>query len=200
MSHLGSPKPPSAVPEPAARSSDAVLRATRGLPVRRAASIAPASRADVARSGVGVAYRKGQPKPDVSSAESLKKALLDAPVVTWSAAGATGNIMKKALEQLGIAEQMGSKVRMAAGGKTAPDLVAQGEAVLGFTQISEILDTPGAELAGPLPAPLQTYTTFSAGIATTPAEPAAADAFARFLRSSETASVVRKKGMEPVAP
>jgi len=112
--------------------------------------LAPATRADVAKSGAGVAIRKGAPKPDIATVEAFKRTLLAAKSIAYVGAGATGANMRKIFEQLGIAEDMKAKTKLLSG-VSAADAVATGEAELGFTQISEILPVAGAELAGPLP-------------------------------------------------
>jgi molybdate transport system substrate-binding protein len=158
--------------------------------------IAVASRFDLARSGAGVAIRKGAPKPDISSADSFKRALLQAKSVAYVGTGATGANMRSIFERFGIAEQMKAKTKLLSG-IGAAEAVAKGEAELGFTQVSEILSVAGAELAGPLPAEVQVYTVFPAAGAASAPSPMAALAFLQYLRRSEAVKVIRAKGMEP---
>ena len=158
--------------------------------------IVAGTRFDVARSGAGVAIRKGAPKPDLASAESFKRALLQAKSVAYVGSGATGANMRRIFERFGIADEMKAKTRLLSG-IGAAEAVAKGDAELGFTQVSEILSVAGAELAGPLPAEVQVYTAFpAAGSASAPA-PEAALQFLRFLKSPEAVKVIRAKGMEP---
>jgi len=158
--------------------------------------IAVGSRIDVARAGAGVAIRKGAPKPDLSSAESFKRALLEAKSVAYVGTGATAANMRNIFARLGIAEEMKAKTKLLSG-IGAADAVAKGEAELGFTQVSEILGNAGAELAGPLPPEVQVYTVFPAAGAASAREPEAALQFLRYLKTPEAAKVIRAKGMEP---
>jgi len=158
--------------------------------------IASISRTAVAKAGAGVAIRKGAPKPDLATAESFKSALLSAKSVAYVDAGATGANMRNIFERFGIAEEMKAKTKLLSG-VSAAEAVANGEAELGFTQISEILSVAGAELAGPLPAEVQVYTVFPAATSSSARDPAAAYGFVRFLKTPEAAKVIREKGMEP---
>src|SRR5262245_13786476 len=110
----------------------------------RQGKLAPATRADIATSGAGVAIRKGAPEPDIATTEPFKRTLLAAKSIAYVGTGATGANMRKIFEQLGIADDMKAKTKLLAG-TSAADAVANGEAELGFTQISEILPVAGAE-------------------------------------------------------
>jgi molybdate transport system substrate-binding protein len=158
--------------------------------------IAVGSRIDVARSGAGVAIRKGAPKPDLATADSFKQALLQAKSVAFVGTGATAANMRNIFARLGIAEEMKAKTRLLSG-IGAAEAVAKGEAELGFTQVSEILGNAGAELAGPLPPEVQVYTVFPAAGAASAREPEAAVQFLRYLKTPDAAKVIRAKGMEP---
>jgi molybdate transport system substrate-binding protein len=153
--------------------------------------------ANVAKVGIGVAIKAGAPKPDISSAEAVKRALLGARAIAYSKEGQSGAMMAQIIERLGIADQMTPKTVL----ETRPGLsaapVAEGKADLAFTLISEILPVPGVELAGPLPAELQRFVVFSAGIGSASKETQAAKAFIDFLKAPEAAPVLAKEGMEP---
>lgn len=155
-----------------------------------------ATRADVARSGAGVAIRKGAPKPDIATADAFKRTLLAAKSIAYVGQGATGANMRRIFERFGIAEEMKAKTKLLSG-ISAADAVAKGEAELGFTQISEILPVEGAELAGPLPPEVQVYTVFPAAVGTSAREPAAAQTLIKFLTAPGAAPVIKTKGMEP---
>jgi len=159
-------------------------------------TLAAAGRADLARSGAGVAIRKGAPRPDISSAEAFKRTLLAATSVAIVGQGATAGIMKSIFDRLGIAGQMAEKTRLLSGGSAA-EAVASGDAELGFTQISEILPVAGAELAGPLPPGLQVYTVFTAAVNARARQAEAARRFIAFLTAPAAAAVIKAKGMEP---
>jgi len=174
----------------------AILTAAGIDALTRQGKLAAPTRADVAKSGAGVAIRKGAPKPDLSTADAFKRSLLAAGSVAYVGTGATAANMRKIFERLGIAAEMKAKTRVLSG-ISAPDAVAKGEAELGFTQISEILPVAGAELAGPLPPEVQIHTIFSAAVGVRAGQAAAAQSFLRFLTAPAAGSVVRAKGMEP---
>jgi molybdate transport system substrate-binding protein len=158
--------------------------------------IAAATRKDVAKSGAGVAIRKGAPKPDIATTEAFKRTLLDAKSITYVEQGATGIYLRGVFEHLGIAEALKAKTKLL-GNVPAAEVVAKGEAEIGLTQIAEILPFPGAELAGPLPAEIQIYTVFEAGVSAAAKEGEAAKAFVQFLTAPAAAPVIKAKGLEP---
>ncbi len=154
------------------------------------------SRVDLARSGIGVAVRKGANKPDIGTPESLKKALLAAKSVAHSKTGMSGIYFPTVLARLGIAEEMKSKIVMPDPGTPVGEVVAKGAAEIGIQQISELLPVAGIEIVGPLPAALQKITTFSAGLLTTAKEPDAAKALVKFV-VAEAPRLLKEKGLEP---
>ena len=174
----------------------AILTAALIDDLAKTSRIVAGTRNDLAKSAVGVAIRKGAPKPDLSSAEAFKKTLLSAKSIAYVGAGASGAGLRGVFEKLGIANEMKAKTRLLSG-VSAADAVARGEAELGFTQISEILPVAGAELAGPLPAGLEVTTVFTAAGAASARHPEAGLAFLRFLKTPAAAKVIRAKGMEP---
>ena len=111
-----------------------------------------ASRTEIARSVAGVAVKKGAPKPDIGTTDAFKRALIDAKSIAYVEQGATGIYLKGLLQRLGIAEQLKAKTKLLPPSNPAAFAVANGEAEIGMTQISEILPYAGAELVGPLPA------------------------------------------------
>lgn len=154
------------------------------------------SRADVARSGVGVAVRAGLPKPDISSAEAVKKAVLEAKSVAYSS-GPSGFYIADLFKRMGIADQIKDKVKQTPSGVQVGEVVARGDADLGFQQVSELLHRKGIHYLGPLPAEIQHITVFSAGLHTAAPSPDAARALVKFLTAPEAAPSIRKTGMEP---
>jgi len=154
------------------------------------------SRADIARSGVGVAMRAGQPKPDIGNTEAFKRTMLAAQTVAYTTEGTSGRYFVSLLERLGIGEQMKPKARTRQSGPAA-ELVAKGEAELAVQQISELLPVAGTQFVGPFPPELQVYTTFSAGLGARAAEPDAARALIKFLTAPAAMPVIKSKGMEP---
>lgn len=156
-----------------------------------------AGKVGVARSGVGVTVAKDAPKPAIGSVEDFKRSVLAAKSVTYSAQGATGPTIKKIFEQLDITAAMGAKT-VIINKITAPQAVAAGQAEMGFTQISEILDTPAAQLAGPLPAELQVYSLFSAAPSAATADREAAQAFVNALAQPAAKAILKARGLEPL--
>jgi len=152
-------------------------------------------RFDIAKSGVGVAVRTGAPKPDISSGEAVKRAVLAAKGIAYST-GPSGLYLVKLFERMGISEQIKSKVKQVQG-VPAGTVAARGEAELAFQQVSELLPVPGIELVGPLPPDIQEITTFAAGLHARAQEAKAARALVDFFKAPAAAPVIRKKGMEP---
>jgi molybdate transport system substrate-binding protein len=149
----------------------------------RSGAIVAGSRMDIARTGVGVGVREGAPKPDISTSEKFKQAMLAAKSIVYvdPAQGATSGIhVAGVLQRLGIAEAVKSKTILWPGGYAA-EAVQKGDAEIVVHQISEILPVKGVTLVGPLPSDLQKITTYSAGIATKAQEKPAAELFIKFL-------------------
>lgn len=157
--------------------------------------IAAGSRVDLAKSGVGVAVRAGAPRPDISSGEALKRAVLAAKSIVYSH-GPSGVYLAGLFQRMGIAEELKSKVKQVQG-EPAGAVVARGEAEIGFQQMSELLPVPGIDLLGPLPADVQQITVFSAGLHVGAKAPDAARALVKFMTAPAAVPVIRKKGMEP---
>jgi len=164
----------------------------------RQGKIVPGSRVDLARSAIGIAVRKGAPKPDIGSADALKNALLSARTISYSKTGISGVYFPTVLERLGIATQVASKTQIPSPGVLVGDLVARGDAEIGVQQISELLPVPGIEIVGPLPPALQKLTVFSAGLFMGANEPQVAKALVTLLTSPSARSVYERKGLEPV--
>jgi molybdate transport system substrate-binding protein len=157
---------------------------------------------DVAYSSIGVAVPKGAPKPDLSSAESFKRALLAAKSIALSrpvGGGASGAHMAKVFEQLGIAAAMAAKAKYGAGGAAglAGFVVQRGEADIGIQQMAELLAVSGIDVVGPLPAEIQSVTLFTAAIAENASHPEAARALIDFLITPAAKSVIKANGLEP---
>lgn len=159
--------------------------------------VVPDSRIDLARSKIGMVVRAGEPKPDISSVDAFKRALIEAKSIAYSDSASGVYLSTVLFERLGIAEQVLSKSRMIPA-EPVGAVVARGEAQIGFQQISELIPVPGVDLVGPLPAEIQKITIFSAGIATGAREPDAARALLQFLSSPAAAPAIAKSGLEPV--
>src|SRR4051812_9964737 len=161
--------------------------------------INPTSQVTFAKTGIGIIIRSGNPKPDISSVEDFKRALLGANVVVYAnpaGGGAAGIHVAQVIERLGIAEQLRPKIKFGAGGDVTEVTLAQADGAIGLTQVSEMVGKSGAELVA-VPAELQNYTVFPAG-KPTDAEPSdAVDAFMLFLQSPAAATTMKAKGMQP---
>jgi molybdate transport system substrate-binding protein len=157
------------------------------------------SRTNLGRVGVGVVVKEGAPKPDISSVDAFKKALLAAKSVAYidpAAGGSSGIYVAGLLDRLGVAAEVKPKAKLIPGGAVA-EHIARGEAELGIHQISEILPVKGVTLVGPLPADIQNYTVYAAGLGAHGKESEAAKALLKTLSGPAAADVLKSKGMEP---
>ncbi len=143
--------------------------------------------------------RKGAPKPDISTVEAFKRALLNAKSVAYVGQGSTGVYLKELLPRLGIADALKDKIKLLPLGNPVALAIANSEAEIGMTQISEILPYAGAELVGPFPAEIQLTTSFATAAGTNAKEPEPAKALIKFLTAPAVAPVFKAKGLEPAA-
>jgi molybdate transport system substrate-binding protein len=153
------------------------------------------SRADLAKSGIGVAVKAGAPKPDISSADALKRALLAAKSVGYTS-GPSGVYMGNLIERMGIAAEVKAKFRSVPSGGTIGTIVAAGDCEIGFQQVSELVHIPGTDYVGPLPTDIQRITFFSSGVQSGAANATGAKALQQFLTTPAAAAVMRKHGLE----
>jgi molybdate transport system substrate-binding protein len=158
--------------------------------------VARGSRTDLARSAVAIAVAAGATRPDVSSASSIRDAVLRAGSIGYST-GPSGAHLVRLFERWGIADAIASRIVQASPGLPVGTLVARGDVELGFQQLSELMHLPGIDVIGLLPAEIQAVTVFSAGICTASNCPAAAEALLSFLASPEADATKRRHGMEP---
>src|ERR1700722_16614782 len=160
-------------------------------------------RVDFSPPGVGICVRKGAPKPDVSTPDAFKRAMLEAKTVGYaSPAGGSivGPHIQKIFARLGIAEQMVPKSKLSAGGPNGrvSVLVASGEAEIGLEQVTELLSNPAVGVIGMLPADLQQITMYSAGITTSAKQADAARALIGALAAPSAKPIFKAKGLEPL--
>ena len=178
---------------------DVVVASPAGLDgLVKSRKVADGTRQNLARVGIGIMVKAGAPKPDVSSVEAFKKAILGAKSISYvdpASGGTTGIYLTKLFEQMGIAAEVNAKAKLKQGGLVS-DLIVKGEAELGLQQMSEIIPIKGVDFVGPLPGEIQLYTTYAAGIAADTKERAAADALVRFLAAPAAATVLRTMGMD----
>ena len=153
----------------------------------------------VARSTIGMGVREGAPKPDISTVDALRRTLLQAKSIGYSASVSGQYLTSELVQRLGIADQVLSKCRFIGGGERVGAVVARGELEIGFQQMSELLPVPGIAHITPLPPEVQKVSLFSAGVAATTRDSESARSVIGFLASAEAAHVITKSGVEPIA-
>jgi molybdate transport system substrate-binding protein len=164
-----------------------------------AGKIAAGSHVNRASVGIGVVVKEGAAKPDVSTVEAFRQALLEAKSVAYidpASGGSSGIYVDRLLERLGIADKVRPKAKLKKGGYVA-ELIVNGDAELGIHQISEIVPVKGATLVGPLPKEIQNTTTYAAGMSASAQNKEAAQALIKMFSGPEAAAVLKSKGMEP---
>jgi len=152
----------------------------------------------VARSAIGMAVRAGAPKPDISSIEALRRTLLQAKSIAYSASVSGQYLTTELYQRLGIADQVLGKSRLIGGGERVGAVVARGEAEIGFQQMSELLPVPGIAHITPLPPEVQKVSTFAAGVAASTPDAALALSVIKFLASPAAANAIANSGLEPI--
>jgi molybdate transport system substrate-binding protein len=163
----------------------------------KAGKVVAGSRVDFIRSSAGLAVKAGALKPDISTPEAFKNALLAAKSVGISK-GPSGFYMLSLLERLGIADAVKAKAVFTEPGQRVGLVIASGQAEIGVQQITELLAMPGIDFVGPLPAALQTTIIYATARSANAKETAAADAFVKFLSSKTVVPSARKMGLDPV--
>jgi molybdate transport system substrate-binding protein len=159
------------------------------------------SKAVIARVGVGVFVRRGDPKPDISTVDAFNRALLNAKAITYSdpaLGGSASNYVNSLIDQLDVTGSIKPKVTLATKYRSLADYVAGGGADFGLNQIAEIVADQRLELVGPIPAPLQRYTHYTAAVPATRGDLAAARELIGFLASSTASEVMKVRGFEPL--
>ena len=177
--------------------ADVLIASASGLrDLGRENLVAAPSITEVARAQVGIAIRAGAPRPDISSSEGVKQALLAAGAVAYSQGGLSGNSFEGVLDKLGIKEAVKAKAKL---GSPAAGFVVRGEADIAVQQIPELIAVQGAELLGPLPPELDQVTPFSAAVLSRAKQPEVARAWLSFLVGTEAAAVIKSKGLTPAS-
>ncbi|MBI5321332.1 substrate-binding domain-containing protein [Bradyrhizobium sp.] len=155
------------------------------------------SSVDLVKSPIGIAVKSGAPKPDIGTADAVKRALLAAKTIAYSDSASGVYVSTEMFQKLGIAEEMKGKARKIPATPVG-EIVAHGDAEIGFQQISELKPVAGVDIVGPLPDELQRITVFSAGIATVSKEPDAGRALIKFLASPAAREAIVKSGLDPI--
>ncbi len=153
------------------------------------------ARTDLTRSFVGIAVKRGAPRPNIATPEQFKAALLAAKSIARSETGASGLYFASLIERLGLAEALKPKIKVQDG--IVGKLAASGEVEIAVQQISELMQADGAEIVGPLPDALQQVTVFSAGVFAGSTQKQRAEAFVTALAAPDNADLIRRMGMEP---
>lgn len=190
---------PTAIPNRLARgeASDIVILAAPALAdLVKLGYVDSGSVVALARSKIGLAVRTGTAKPDISTAEGLKAALLAAKAVVYSTSASGVYLTTTLFPKLGIADQLNKT------GRTSPTepagaVVARGEADLALQQISELKPVGGIDIVGPIPEELQLVTVFSAAMSSRSQNTTLANAFLAFVQTPAAAEVIKSSGMEP---
>jgi molybdate transport system substrate-binding protein len=154
------------------------------------------SRVDLAKSGVGVGVKAGAPKPDIGTTEALKRTLSAAKSIGYST-GPSGIYMIGVFQRMGIADEIKHKLKQTPTGVFVGSIIANGEAEIGFQQVSELSHFAGVDYVGPLPAEIQQFTIFSSGIIAGAKEADAAKALVNFITAPAAAAAFKRIGMEP---
>jgi molybdate transport system substrate-binding protein len=161
------------------------------------------SKIELARSLIGMVVREGAAKPDIGSVEAFRSTLLAAKSIAYSDSGSGTYLSTTLFAKLGVADQVAAKSRKVRGppsGEPVAQVVARGEAEIGFQQIAELIHVPGVSLVGTLPAELQPAISFAGALTSTVQQPEAANALLRFLASPDAAPVIVNAGLLPLSP
>ncbi len=192
---------PDSIPSRFARGEkfDLIILSEGGLEaLMKEGKLVSGSRVDLARSQIGVAVRKGTPKPDISSVEALKQSLLNAKSVAYSASASGTYLSTELFPKLGIAEQMKVTAKKIMSERVGA-VVARGDAELGFQQVSELIYFKELDFVGTLPESVQQTIFFSSALVQGSSQAEAARHFVRFLASPSVAEIVRETGLDPMA-
>jgi ABC-type molybdate transport system substrate-binding protein len=192
---------PQAIPNRLARNepADVVLMVSSALDkLIKNGQVDPASRVDLGKSYIALAVRHGAPKPDISSMEAFKQTLLDASSIAYSDSASGVYVSRVLFNQMHIAERVQSKSRMIAATPVG-EVIARGEAQLGFQQLSELKPVPGIDILGLIPDQAQQMTLYSGGVSSRSAHPEQAKQLLDYLGSPAAAAAIKNSGLDPIA-
>ena len=190
---------PYSIPSRFARGEkfDLVILSEGGLEaLMKDGKLVKGSRVDLARSQIGAAVRKGTPKPDISTVEALKKSLLDAKSIAYSASASGTYLSTELFPKLGVAEQLKDKAKRIMSERVGA-VVARGDAELGFQQVSELIYFKELDFIGTLPESVQQTIFFSSALVEGSTEQELAKHFVKFLTSASVSKLVRETGLDP---
>jgi len=192
---------PTAIPNRLARGehADVVILARAALDaLAKNGTMIAGSQTDLARSRIAMAVRAGAPVPDISTTARFRQVLLDARSIAYSDSASGVYISTEMFNALGVARLVSGKARKIEGTPVG-EIVAAGEAEIGFQQLSELIPVRGITIVGPIPASLQRVTTFSGGIATTSHARNVARQLLSYLCSLQASKTIRSTGLDPIA-
>ena len=164
----------------------------------KAGRVTAASRTPLARVGLGFAIRAGARKPDVTTADALKRTLTEVPSITYVKEGASGVAFAALLQRIGLADALKPKTKLASTRDEVGEVIIRGDAQLGVLPVSEILPMKGIQLGGAFPADVQTYIVMVAGASAKSADSKGVDELIRFLTAADATPVLTARGMERV--
>jgi molybdate transport system substrate-binding protein len=192
---------PDSIPDRLQRGerADVLIMAAAGIDdLTKAGRVVAGSRVDLARSSIGIAVRRGAPRPDISTVDALRRTLLQASSVAYSSSVSGVYVSTELFQRLGIAGEMRTKARKVES-EPVGAVVARGEAEIGFQQISELRPVAGVEVVGPLPPAVQRVTVFSAAAGAGSPNPDGGRALITFLASPTASAAIAKSGMDPIS-
>ena len=195
---------PEAIPTRLARGeeADVVIMDGVGVDLLEQRDLArPGSRMPLAESFIGMVVRAGQPKPDISTMDGLRKALLAAKSIAYSDSSSGTYLSTIGFKKLGVADEVAGKSRKVRGppsGELVAAVVARGEAEIGFQQVPELIHVPGVDFVGTVPSDVQPPTLFVGALPKNSQQTDAAIALLRFLSSAEAVDVIAKAGLKPL--
>ena len=163
----------------------------------KAGKLVSQTRADIMRSGIGIAVQRGAKRPDISTVDALKRTLLDAKSITYLKEGASTIHIEKLLRQWSMVEALAAKT-VKTEGETVSEWVAEGKVELGIIVIPNIMSVPGAEVVGPLPDEIQSYVVFTGAVGTRSAHQQAARELIKLLKAPSTAPLLKARGLDPM--
>ena len=153
------------------------------------------TRSDLTKAGIGVEVKKGAPKPDISTVDAFKRAMLAAKTIGYLKIGTSGQMVAAAFAKIGLTDLVKDKLILPED-DVVSEMVAEGKIEIGMVNISQILTSHGVDLVGPLPAEIQSYIIFTGGVSAKSANPDAARELMKFFKSGAVPTI-RKQGMEP---
>jgi molybdate transport system substrate-binding protein len=162
----------------------------------RSGKLVADSRADIMSSGIGVAIKRGAPKPNIGTVEAFKQTLLKAKSITYLKEGASTIHLRQVFDQLGITDAIKGKA-VETDGEMVSELVADGKVEIGLIVVPNIMSVPGAELAGALPKEINSIVMFTGGVSAASPNQKAARELLKLLKSPEAAPIIKAKGNDP---